>query len=102
MKVKYIKKTDLIEKQDNVTIGNTYHVNNVDNDGDFWVDDNNGETYCLIKEEVEVIDEATQILDDKDKFMGALKHAYEAGQSDVNKSFNQWVFETLQSTLNDK
>lgn len=48
------------------------------------------------------INKATQILDDKDKFMGALKQAYEAGQSDVNKSFNQWVFETLQSTLNDK
>lgn len=46
------------------------------------------------------------ILDDKTIFMGLLKQAYEAGQKSVYcgcyeieacKSFNKWVFETLQN-----
>lgn len=63
MKVKFIQSHEGMA-QPNFTIFKQYEVINTDNEGDYWVNDDNGSKTVLLKTEVDVIEEDNLILKD--------------------------------------
>lgn len=85
MKVRYVKAADGFEdckSNKQLELGNIYKVELVDSQGDYWCKGKDGLTWCLLKTEVEVIEDEPQTDSIVESVINQFKQRSEAG---INK-----------------